>query len=98
MNPRRKQPRTVSPLECASACVVAFLCFAWVTSEPTQVILLGALICFCAGYGLLEFQEQKKERRGWNDVLATLPVPFALATEPGFFKEYVKIAESMTIS
>ena len=96
MTPRRKQPRTVSPLECASACVVAFLCFAWVTSEPTQVTLLGVLFCFCAGYGFVELQEQKKERRGWDNVLATLPVPFALATEPGFFKEYTKIAESLT--
>ena len=100
MDGRRKQSphlfRTIFSLECALAGTVTFLCFAFLTSEPTQVIFLGSLICFCAGYGLLEFQEQKMQRRGWDDVLATLPVPFALATEPGFFKEYVKIAESMT--
>jgi hypothetical protein len=54
------------------------------------------LFCFCVGYGFVELHEQKRERRGWDNVLATLPVPFALATEPGFFKEYAKIAESLT--
>jgi hypothetical protein len=96
MDHRTKQTRTLAPSACAFAAGVAFLCFAWLTSEREQVAFLGTLVCFCAGYGFVELQEQKKERRGWDSFFAALPVPFALATEPLFFKEYVKILDSLT--
>jgi hypothetical protein len=96
MEHRRKETRTLSPSTCAFAVSVGFLCFAWLTSEQEQVAFLGTLVCFCAGYGFVELQEQKKERRGWDSVFAALPVPFSLATEPLYIKEYIKIVESLT--
>lgn len=95
MDYRKKQTRALVPSACAVAAAVAFLAFAWLTNEPEQVFFLGTLICFCVGYGFVELQELKKERRGWDSVLAALPIPFALATEPGFFKEYTKIVDSL---
>ena len=96
MDQRRKQTRTFSPSACACAAGIAFIFFAWLTSEPEQVVFLGTLVCFCVGYGFVELQELKKERRGWESILTALPVPFALATEPLFFREYVKIVDSLT--
>ncbi len=96
MDYRKKQTLLLAPSTSAFAAGVAFLVFAWLTSEPAQVVFLGTLVCVCAGYGFVELREVKKERRGWDNALAALPVPFALATEPGFFKEYVKIVDSLT--
>jgi len=84
------------PLASAFAASGVFLLFACLASEPTQVVLLGMVVCFFVVLGFAEIQEHKKERRVWDRALTMLPLPFALATEPGFFKEHVKIAESMT--
>ena len=95
MDLRRKQIRTLAPSACAFAAGVAFLGFAWLTNESDQVAFFGTLVSFCAGYGFVELQEVKKERRCWDSILEALPIPFALATEPGFFKEYMKLVDSM---
>ena len=98
-HPRKRSPhlfRTHSSLECGIAGGLVFLSIASLTSESTQIALLGSLFSFFAVYLILRLHEDKQERGRWDDVLNTLPVPFALATEPGFFKEYVKIAEAMT--
>ena len=85
-----------SALECGIAGGLAFLFVSRVALESAQVSALGTLFCAFAGYVVAELQEEKEHRNKWNDVMRILPIPFALATEPGFFKEYVKIAESLT--
>ena len=85
MDQRRKQTRTPTPSASGIAASAAFVGFAWLTNEPEQVAFLGAIVCFCVGYAFVELQEFKKERRAWDSVLTALPVPFALATEPGLF-------------
>ena len=100
MNPPRKRSpnlfRTHSSLECGIAGGIVFLSIASLTSESAQITLLGSLFSFFAVYLILRLHEDRQDRGRWEEVLNTLPVPFALATEPGFFKEYVKIAEAMT--
>ena len=98
-HPSKRSPhlfRTHSPLECGIAGGLVFLSIASLTSESAQIALLGSLFSFFAVYLILRLHEDKQERGTRDDVLNTLPVPFALAAEPGFFKEYVKIAEAMT--
>jgi hypothetical protein len=88
--------RTHFSLECGIAGGLVFLSIASLTSEATQIALLGSMFSCFAVYSILRHHEDKQERARWDDVLNTLPIPFALATEPRFFAEYVKIAEGMT--
>src|SRR4051812_30860584 len=75
---------------------LAFLAFACIANETTQLALLGFLLCFCAVMAFAEFNEQKISRITWEKALAQLPIPLALAKEAGFLAGYENIADSMT--
>lgn len=85
-----------SPLGYAFAGGLGFLAFACVANEPAQLALLGFLCCFCAVMAFVAFQEHTATRNAWDETLRTLPVPFALATAPGFLDGYEKLAKSLT--
>ena len=85
-----------SPVGLAMLAGIAFLTFTCITGEPAQLALLGFLVSFCAAFLFGESQERKAARKELHDVLTALPVPFALAKEPGFFLSYESIAASLT--
>ena len=100
MNPQQKHQahlfRTGSPVECGIAGGLAFFFFAWATIESTQIIVLGTLFCSFAAFVIADLQNEKQGRQKLDAVLETLPIPFELASEPGFYKEFTKIATSLT--
>lgn len=100
MNPRRNvvpglfQSDGIVP--CGVAAALVFLFIAMLTNPSTQLAIVGALAAFLVGAAFVWNGASNRERQKWDGVLKTLPIPFALAAEPGFFGEYAKIAESMT--
>jgi hypothetical protein len=85
-----------SSIECGLAGGVLFFCVACLTSESTQLAILGTLFCIFAGFVLSHLQRENQTQTRWDEVIQSLPVPFALAVEPRLYGEYVKIAKALT--
>lgn len=81
-------------VQCGLAAALGFLILTAVTSTSTQVALLGMLVAFLGGTAAAWSIALRRERQQWEAVMRSLPLPFAVATEPGFFGEYVKIADA----
>jgi hypothetical protein len=84
-----------SSLECAIVGGLTFLAFSCVTLESAQVSALGTLFCAFAGYVMAGLQEAKENRQKWNDTASLLPVPFELASVPGFLREYLALVTAL---
>ncbi len=87
---------TDSSLEAGIVAGLAFLIITCFLSPSIQLLLQGTLVAILAGATAAKALAARRERRKWDNVLQMLPIPFALAAEPRFFGEYVKIAESLT--
>jgi hypothetical protein len=85
-----------SSVECGLAAGVLFVALACLTSVSTQLAILGTLFCAFAGFVISRLQKESDTRTHWDEIIRTLPVPFALASEPRLYGEYVKIAEALT--
>lgn len=83
-------------VECGLAAGVFFFAVSCLTSESTQVALLGTVFCVFAGFVLSRLQRDNQTQMRWNEIFQGLPVPFALASEPRLYGEYVKMAEALT--
>lgn len=75
---------------------VLFLGIACLTNEMTQLAMLGTLFCVFAGFVMSHLQQDKQTQVRWDNLVTGLPVPFALASEPRLYGEYVKIADALT--
>ncbi len=83
-------------VECGLAAGVLFFTVACLTSVSSQLAILGTLFCAFAGFVVSRLQEDSDTRAQWDGIIRALPVPFALASEPRLYGEYVKIAEALT--
>jgi hypothetical protein len=62
---------------------------------PAQFKLLATTFGLLAGLVVWQMHADRQRAREWSAVLNTMPIPFALAPVPGFFKEYARIAEAL---
>jgi hypothetical protein len=100
MSRRLKQSSDFFKADISIGCgVVAGLTFfvvAYFTPASMQPIVLVTLVAFLVGTTLSRLLAEGRAHRKWDAALRTLPIPFALAAEPHFFAEYLKIAEALT--
>lgn len=65
------------------------------TIASIQVGALAGIVAIPTALLAWHLYEDRKRHREWIAVLDQLPVPFALASEPGFFPQYVKLADAI---
>ena len=64
---------------------------------PTvPIVMLAVAVALPTALLALHLHEDRQRHREWTAVLNNMPIPFALASAPGFFKEYARLAEALT--
>lgn len=78
--------------------VVVGLIVLWIATAAyasREVVALGSAVAIPTALLAWHLREDRKRHREWIAVLDQLPVPFSLASEPGFFPQYAKLADAI---
>ena len=83
------------PLAFGVVAILIVILVVIATFASSQVIALAWAVAIPTALLAWHFYEDRKRHREWMAVLDHLPVPFALASEPGFFPHYAKLADAI---